>query len=135
MASRTPSIENRGSAAKRCEKRCEKRGEKRCERGRPLARPQAEIGIFGGSGFYSFLDGVREHVVDTPYGPPSDVGALGGGGGPGVASLPRHGRRHQYPPHRIPYRANLWAMKELGVTCVLGPCAAGSLQAEAAPGH
>jgi 5'-methylthioadenosine phosphorylase len=100
-----------------------------------LARPQAEIGIFGGSGFYSFLDGVREHVVDTPYGPPSDVVAIGEVAGRRVAFLPRHGRRHQYPPHRIPYRANLWAMKELGVANLIGPCAAGSLQAEVAPGH
>src|SRR6266508_663303 len=76
-----------------------------------MALPTAELGVFGGSGFYSFLDGVT------------------------VAFLPRHGRRHQYPPHRINYRANLWAMKELGVTRVVGPCAAGSLQPEAAPGH
>ncbi len=100
-----------------------------------MGRPQAELGVFGGSGFYSFLDGVTEHVVDTPYGAPSDVVAVGEVEGRTVAFLPRHGRRHQYPPHRINYRANLWAMRELGVKRVVGPCAAGSLQAEAAPGQ
>ena len=100
-----------------------------------MALPRAELGVFGGSGFYSFLDGVTEHVVDTPYGAPSDVVTVGDIDGRTVAFLPRHGRRHQYPPHRINYRANLWAMRQLGVTRVIGPCAAGSLQAEAAPGH
>jgi 5'-methylthioadenosine phosphorylase len=100
-----------------------------------MARPQAELGVFGGSGFYAFLDGVEEHEIETPYGAPSDKLAIGEVEGRRVAFLPRHGRRHQYPPHKIPYRANLWAMKELGVTRVVGPCAAGSLQAEAAPGH
>ena len=100
-----------------------------------MARPQAELGVFGGSGFYAFLDGVEEHKVETPYGAPSDKVAIGEVEGRKVAFLPRHGRRHQYPPHKIPYRANLWAMKELGVSRVIGPCAAGSLQAEAAPGH
>ena len=100
-----------------------------------MARPQAELGVFGGSGFYAFLDGVEEHEIETPFGAPSDKVAIGEVEGRRVAFLPRHGRRHQYPPHKIPYRANLWAMKELGVSRVVGPCAAGSLQAEAAPGH
>jgi 5'-methylthioadenosine phosphorylase len=100
-----------------------------------MAGPQAELGVFGGSGFYSFLDGVKEHTVQTPYGDPSDKVAVGELEGRKVAFLPRHGRRHQYPPHKINYRANLWAMKELGVTRIVGPCAAGSLQAEVAPGH
>jgi 5'-methylthioadenosine phosphorylase len=100
-----------------------------------MAPPQAELGVFGGSGFYSFLDGVKELTVQTPYGDPSDKLAVGELEGRKVAFLPRHGRHHQFPPHKINYRANLWAMKELGVTRVLGPCAAGSLQAEAAPGH
>ena len=100
-----------------------------------MARPQAELGVFGGSGFYAFLDGVEEHKIETPYGAPSDKVAIGEVEGRRVAFLPRHGRRHQFPPHKINYRANLWAMKELGVSRVIGPCAAGSLQAEAAPGH
>jgi 5'-methylthioadenosine phosphorylase len=96
--------------------------------------PKAEIGVFGGSGFYSFLEGVTNHSVDTPYGLPSDRVSVGELEGRTVAFLPRHGRHHQYPPHKINYRANLWAMKELGVERIIGPCAAGSLQAEAAPG-
>jgi 5'-methylthioadenosine phosphorylase len=100
-----------------------------------MAGPQAELGVFGGSGFYAFLDGVEEHEIQTPYGAPSDKLAIGEVEGRRVAFLPRHGRRHQYPPHKIPYRANLWAMKELGVKHVLGPCAAGSLKPEVAPGH
>jgi 5'-methylthioadenosine phosphorylase len=99
-----------------------------------MSLPQAEIGVFGGSGFYSFLDGMREHTVDTPYGPPSDGIAVGEVDGRSVAFLPRHGRHHQFPPHRVNFRANLWAMRELGVTRIIGPCAAGSLQPEAAPG-
>jgi 5'-methylthioadenosine phosphorylase len=100
-----------------------------------MSLPKAELGVFGGSGFYSFLDGVTEHAVKTPFGEPSDKVAVGEVEGRTVAFLPRHGRKHQYPPHKINYRANLWAMKELGVTRVVGPCAAGSLQAEAEPGH
>ena len=89
----------------------------------------AEIGVFGGSGFYSLLDDVREIKVDTPYGPPSDSFFLAEVGGRTVAFLPRHGRRHTIPPHRINYRANVWAMRSLGVKAVISPCAAGSLQA------
>jgi 5'-methylthioadenosine phosphorylase len=91
--------------------------------------------VFGGSGFYSLLQGAREHIVDTPYGEPSDAVTLGEIAGRSVAFLPRHGRTHRLPPHRINYRANVWAMKSLGVECVLGPCAAGSLQAHVRPGE
>jgi 5'-methylthioadenosine phosphorylase len=94
----------------------------------------AEIGVFGGSGFYSLLDDVREIKVDTPYGPPSDSFFLASVGGRGVAFLPRHGRRHTIPPHRINYRANVWAMRSLGVKAVIAPCAAGSLQVHVKPG-
>ena len=95
---------------------------------------QAEIGVFGGSGFYSLLDDVREIKVDTPYGPPSDSFFLASIGGRKVAFLPRHGRRHTIPPHRINYRANVWAMRSLGVKAVISPCAAGSLQLHVKPG-
>lgn len=95
---------------------------------------QAEIGIFGGSGFYSLLDNVREVKVDTPYGPPSDAVMLAQVAGRPVAFLPRHGRNHTIPPHKINYRANVWAMRSLGVEAVISPCAAGSLQAHVAPG-
>jgi 5'-methylthioadenosine phosphorylase len=95
---------------------------------------RAEIGVFGGSGFYSLLDDVREIKVDTPYGPPSDSFFLADVGGRAVAFLPRHGRRHTIPPHRINYRANVWAMRALGVKAVISPCAAGSLQIHVKPG-
>lgn len=93
-----------------------------------MAEQRAEIGVFGGSGFYSFLQDTEEVVMDTPYGAPSGPIVIGEVGGRRVAFLPRHGHHHQYPPHMIPYRANVWAMKELGVTHLLGPCASGSLQ-------
>jgi 5'-methylthioadenosine phosphorylase len=98
-------------------------------------RATAEVGIFGGSGFYSFLDDVVEVAVDTPYGPPSAPVSIGEVAGRAVAFLPRHGQKHEWIPHRINYRANLWAMRSLGVTRVLGPCAAGSLQPDVKPGH
>src|SRR5438270_5505019 len=94
----------------------------------------AEIGVFGGSGFYNLLEHRDERRVETPYGDPSDVVHLGEIGGRRVAFLPRHGARHQYPAHVVNYRANLWAMKEVGVTRILGPCAAGSLQRHVRPG-
>src|ERR671911_2151752 len=94
----------------------------------------AEIGVFGGSGFYSLLDDVREIKVDTPYGAPSDSIFLAEVAGRRVAFLPRHGRRHTIPPHRINYRANVWAMKSLGVKAAISPCAAGSLQLHVKPG-
>lgn len=88
----------------------------------------ADIGVFGGSGFYSLLESREEVKIDTPYGDPSDSFSIGEIEGRRVAFLPRHGRGHTIPPHRINYRANLWAMKELGVTQILAPCACGSLQ-------
>jgi 5'-methylthioadenosine phosphorylase len=88
------------------------------------------IGIFGGSGFYSFLDDVRELEVETPYGQPSAPVAIGEVAGREVAFIPRHGRNHELPPHRIPYRANVWAMREAGVRRIVGPCASGALTRE-----
>jgi 5'-methylthioadenosine phosphorylase len=95
----------------------------------------ADIGIFGGSGFYSFLEDAEEVEVDTPYGKPSSPLIVGTIDGRGVAFIPRHGQKHQFPPHRVPYRANVWAMKEIGVKRIIGPCAAGSLQPHVEPGH
>jgi 5'-methylthioadenosine phosphorylase len=95
---------------------------------------QAEIGVIGGSGFYSFLEDVTEVQVETPYGPPSDSLFLGEAGGRQVAFLPRHGRGHHLPPHRINYRANLWALRSVGVRQVLGPSAVGGLRPEFGPG-
>lgn len=96
--------------------------------------PRAEVGVFGGSGFYSFLDDVESLEVETPYGAPSAAVHLGDLGGRRVAFLPRHGPAHELPPHRINYRANVWAMRALGVTRVIGPFAAGSLQPHVHPG-
>ncbi len=95
-----------------------------------MAQPRAEIGVFGGSGFYSFLQHTETVEVDTPYGAPSGHIVIGEVGGRRVAFLPRHGHDHTLPPHMIPYRANVWAMKHLGVTHIIGPCASGSLQAQ-----
>jgi 5'-methylthioadenosine phosphorylase len=97
--------------------------------------PSAEIGIFGGSGFYSFLDRVATVELDTPYGKPSAPVAIGEVGEKRVAFIPRHGARHELPPHRIPYRANLWALRELGVRRVVGPCASGALRPDLALGE
>ncbi|MFD3803458.1 S-methyl-5'-thioadenosine phosphorylase [Streptomyces sp. NPDC058619] len=94
----------------------------------------AEIGVIGGSGFYSFLEDVSEVRVETPYGPPSDSLYVGELAGRQVAFLPRHGSGHTVPPHRINYRANLWALRSVGVRQVLGPCAVGGLRAEYGPG-
>jgi 5'-methylthioadenosine phosphorylase len=91
---------------------------------------QADIGVFGGSGFYSFLEDVETVEVETPYGKPSAPFTIGEVGGRRVAFLPRHGLEHELPPAQIPYRANVWAMKELGVRRILGPNASGSLKAE-----
>ena len=94
----------------------------------------ATIGVFGGSGFYSFLEKIEEVKVETPYGMPSDNLFVGEIGGKKVAFMPRHGRNHSIMPHLINYRANAWAMKSIGVQRVISPCAAGSLQKHVKPG-
>jgi 5'-methylthioadenosine phosphorylase len=94
----------------------------------------ADIGVFGGSGFTSFLETTETVDLDTPYGKPSAPPVIGEVGGRRVAFIPRHGAKHEFPPHTIPYRANLWAMKELGVARVIGPNACGSLQPNVKPG-
>src|SRR5690348_16064016 len=103
-----------------------------------LLQPQdrADVGVFGGSGFYSLMEGPIEQVsVQTPYGAPSDTITIGRIGEARVAFLPRHGPHHRLPPHAINYRANLWAMAQLGVTRVIAPTAAGSLQPHIKPGE
>ena len=92
-----------------------------------------EIGIIGGSGFYQFLKG-KEVAIKTPYGQPSDKILISKYSGKEIAFLPRHGKKHQYPPHKINYRANLLAFKKLGVERVIAPCAVGSLKPEIKPG-
>ena len=92
------------------------------------------IGVFGGSGFYDFLDNPRQVKVETPYGDPAAPYLIAEIDGAEVAFLPRHGRDHQFPAHCVPFRANAFGMRELGVTHVIGPCAAGSLQLDLEPG-
>ncbi|HEX4833324.1 MAG TPA: S-methyl-5'-thioadenosine phosphorylase [Trebonia sp.] len=96
--------------------------------------PVADIAVIGGSGFYEFLAGAREVAVDTPFGEPSETVLVGEVAGKRVAFLPRHGRDHRFPPHEIPYRANLWALRALGVRRILAPSAVGSLTASYGPG-
>jgi 5'-methylthioadenosine phosphorylase len=91
--------------------------------------PRAEVGVIGGSGLYSLLDSAMTIELDTPWGAPSDPLTIGELAGRRVAFLPRHGRDHRFPPHRVNYRANLWALRTVGVRQVVGPCAVGSLEA------
>lgn len=94
----------------------------------------ADVAVIGGSGFYSFLEEPEALVVETPYGAPSAPVTLGEVAGRRVAFLPRHGEGHAFPPHLINYRANLWALRSLGVRQVLAPCAVGGLRPDVAPG-
>lgn len=96
---------------------------------------KADIGVFGGSGFYSFLENVEEIDIETPYGAISEKISLAKVGNKTVAFLPRHGKKHSFPPHMIPYRANLYAMKMLGVKHIIAPTASGSLQPHIKPGE
>ena len=91
--------------------------------------------MFGGSGFYSLFDRSAETVtLDTPYGRPAAPLTIGDIGGRRVAFLPRHGLDHEFVPHQVPARANVWAMRRLGVERVIGPCAVGSLAGPVRPG-
>jgi 5'-methylthioadenosine phosphorylase len=96
--------------------------------------PRAEIGVIGGSGLYDFLDDYETVEVDTPFGLPSDPLVIGEIEGRPVAFLARHGKGHRFPPHQVNYRANLWALRAVGVRQVLAPCAVGSLLSEHGPG-
>jgi 5'-methylthioadenosine phosphorylase len=98
----------------------------------PSAR--AEIGVIGGSGFYKFLSDSERVSINTPFGDPSDDVVIGDLQGRRVAFLARHGQGHRFPPHRVNYRANLWALRSVGVRQVLAPCAVGSLRPEHGPG-
>ncbi len=96
--------------------------------------PRAEIGVIGGSGFYEFLQDATRVQVSTPFGDPSDDVVIGELEGRSVAFIARHGQGHRFPPHLVPYRANLWALRSVGVRQVLAPCAVGSLRRELGPG-
>ena len=96
---------------------------------------KVNIGIIGGSGLYQMpeLENVREQVVETPFGRPSDAFIIGELDGVTVAFLPRHARGHKFTPTEVPYRANIYAMKLLGVEYILSVSAVGSLQEQYAP--
>lgn len=94
----------------------------------------ADLGVIGGSGFYSLLDDPEPVTVATPYGDPSDQLTIGTLAGRRVAFLPRHGADHRYPPHRVPYRANLWALRSIGVRQIVAGSAVGGLKPELGPG-
>jgi 5'-methylthioadenosine phosphorylase len=93
------------------------------------------LGVIGGSGFYSFFGSdARSISLDTPYGAPSAPITVGAVGEHEVAFLPRHGVDHEFSPHTVPYRANMWALRALGVRRIFGPCAVGSLTPDLGPG-
>src|SRR5262245_31488562 len=96
---------------------------------------QVKIGIIGGSGLYQMpeLTDMTEVEVDTPFGKPSDAFIIGTLEGERVAFLPRHGRGHKLTPSELPFRANIYAMKLLGIEYILSVSAVGSLQAQYAP--
>ncbi len=96
--------------------------------------PHVEIGVFGGSGFYSLFEKPQKINLETPYGKPSAPITIAEISGEKVAFLPRHGEKHQYPPHKIPYKANIYAFKMLGVKNIISPCSAGSLSPKIKPG-
>ena len=94
----------------------------------------AEVAVIGGSGLYELFDGAESVEVDTPFGPTSAPVTVGSIAGRQVAFVPRHGLNHEFPAHRVPYRANVWALRQLGVHHVFAPCASGSLTIDVAPG-
>ena len=96
----------------------------------------ADVGIIGGTGVYDpgLFSAQREIKVHTPYGEPSDLVTIGEYSGVKVAFIPRHGRSHRIPPHSINSRANIWALKQLGVKRIIAPSAVGSLQVGYKPG-
>jgi 5'-methylthioadenosine phosphorylase len=99
-----------------------------------ISSARAEVGVIGGSGFYQFLTDTERLSITTPFGDPSDDVVIGDLEGRRVAFLARHGQGHLFPPHLVNYRANLWALRSVGVRQVLAPCAVGSLKPEYGPG-
>ena len=94
----------------------------------------AKIGVIGGSGFYSLIEGAEERNIDTEFGNPSDMVSIAEISGKKVAFVPRHGRRHSLPPHKVPYKANIEALRKLGVERIISVAAIGSLNKHYAPG-
>lgn len=101
-----------------------------------MSSEEPYIGIIGGTGVYDpeLFKNIRESKVYTPFGDTSDLIQIGEFEGRNVAFIPRHGRGHRIPPHAINYRANIWALKEIGVKAILSPAAVGSLQDPYPPG-
>lgn len=99
-----------------------------------VGTPRAEVGVIGGSGLYDLLDDATAVAVSTPYGEPSGPVMVADVGGRPVAFLSRHGAAHRYPAHLVNYRANVWALRSVGVRQVLAPGAVGSLRPEIGPG-
>ena len=99
--------------------------------------PEAKIGVIGGSGLYDIegMTDIEEVNVDTPFGKPSDSVIIGRLEGVGIAFLPRHGRGHRISPSELPARANIYALKSLGVEHIIAVCSAGSFKKEIEPGH
>jgi len=101
-----------------------------------MSKEVAEIGIIGGSGVYDpgLLEEIKEVKVYTPFGAPSALVSVGTYKGMKIAFIPRHGKGHTIPPHRVNYRANIWALRELGVKSVIASSAVGSLREDYRPG-
>ncbi|MBI2850760.1 MAG: S-methyl-5'-thioadenosine phosphorylase [Chloroflexi bacterium] len=102
-----------------------------------MPQPKAKIGVIGGSGLYDIegMTGIKEVEIDTPFGKPSDAITVGKLGGVGIAFLPRHGKGHRILPAEVPSRANIYALKSLGVERIIAVCSAGSFKKEIEPGH
>ena len=99
--------------------------------------PEAKIGVIGGTGLYDIegIENVEEIDLETPFGKPSDSIIRGTLNGTGVAFLPRHGRGHVISPSELPSKANIYALKMLGVEHIIAVCSAGSFKKEIEPGH
>jgi len=98
---------------------------------------KAEIAIIGGTGIYNteIISNNQTLDLETPYGKTSDSLTIGEFNGKNIVFLPRHGKKHSVPPHKINFRANIWALKEIGVKRIIAPCAVGSLRENMEPGH
>ncbi|MBN1160637.1 MAG: S-methyl-5'-thioadenosine phosphorylase [Dehalococcoidales bacterium] len=102
-----------------------------------MSQPQARIGVIGGTGLYDIegITEVKEVYPDTPFGKPSDTIAVGKLGGVGIAFLPRHGHGHHISPTEVPARANIYALKSLGVEFIISSNSCGSFKESIKPGH
>ncbi|MCL6550389.1 MAG: S-methyl-5'-thioadenosine phosphorylase [Acidothermus cellulolyticus] len=100
-----------------------------------MATTSAVIGVLGGTGLYELLDDAQPAAIDTPFGASSEPPLIGKIAGRAVAFIPRHGKDHRFPPHLVPYQANIWALHALGVRQILAVAAVGSLREEIGVGR